>query len=251
MIIDIKHRFDIGYVENGIDPDKYSNELKEYHKILWSKMLPCGRVMNLQIDRATNRLVFDDFTFNPDSITHAFLYTKRKYNNQYEKDIVNSYAKCDFEIKNLLDAYLLIDYVIAASIIFPLRGDDSKTGWTINRARGMSYVIHDRIDYTLECIKRFYQNREDNTIPIYKSLVRYTRFFDLFVNFNGYVDFFFLNDLLDKNGNVKSFTGVIDFSKPFPYPQEEYKKYIKNVIQFVKNRSQRIEKWAKDNGYSN
>ena len=31
----------------GSDPDKASPTLKEYHRLLWSKLLPNGEVMNL------------------------------------------------------------------------------------------------------------------------------------------------------------------------------------------------------------
>lgn len=251
MNIDVNRRFDIDYLDKGLDPDKYNPELKKYHKILWSKKLPCGRIMNLNVDKSKNRLYFDEFTFNPDSIVHSFKHTKRKYNGQYEEDIIDSYEKSDPEIKKLLDDYSLIDYVIGASIIFPLNGDDNKTGWTINRARGMSYMIHDRIDYTLECIKRFYLNKEDITNPLYKSLIRYSHyFFDLFINFENFVNFYFLNDLVDESGNIISFTETIDFNHPFPIGKGEYKKYIKSVIQFVNNRSERIKRWALDSGYS-
>ena len=251
MVIDVKHRFDIGYLENGLDPDKYNFKLKEYHKTLWSKKLPCGKVMGLSISKDKKRLEFEGFTFNPDSITHSFKNSKRKYDNQTELEIVKHFKQSDSEIKQLLDNdYERINYVIAASIIFPLKDDNGKTAWTINQARGMSYAVHDRIDYTLECIKRYYQNKLDIDNPLYNSLKRYNRFFfELFVNFDGFVDFFFLNDLLDEKGNVKSFTGNIDFEKPFPYSIEEYKKYLRNVVEFVDSRSKRIEKWAFDNGY--
>lgn len=251
MVIDVKHRFDIGLIEKGLDPDKYSFELKQYHQILWSKKLPCGKMMSLSINKSKNRLEFDDLSFNPDSITHSFKNTKRKYRGVRECDIVESYKNSDPEVKRLLDDYQEIDYVIGASLIFPLKGDDGKTGYTINQARGMSYSIHDRIDYTLQCIKMYYQNSDDITNPLYKSLKRYRYFFfELFKDFNGYVDFFFLNDLLDEDGNVKSFSDVIDFDNPFPYPIEEYKKYIDNVIKFVNARSERIYRWLIDNGYS-
>ena len=31
----------------GKDPDSYSPKLREYHKLLWSKKLPSGRMFNL------------------------------------------------------------------------------------------------------------------------------------------------------------------------------------------------------------
>lgn len=48
-------------------------------------------------------------------------------------------------------------------------------------------LISDRWDLTLECIRRYY-NGEDS--PLYNVFLNDKAFFDLFVDFKGYVDFF-------------------------------------------------------------
>ena len=39
--------------------------------------------------------------------------------------------------------------------------------------------------------------------PLYDTLLRYKDFFDLFENFNNYVIFFLLDDLIDEKGKIK------------------------------------------------
>ena len=63
---------------------------------------------------------------------------------------------------------------------------------TINGSRGINHKIKDRFDLTLECIRRHYFN-EDN--PLSDTLQRYSDFFSLFQKFQGYIDFFLLQDL--------------------------------------------------------
>ena len=72
-------------------------------------------------------------------------------------------------------------------IIFPANRVEGKS--TINGARGFHPLIKDRIDLTLECIRRYYNNEIS---PLTEVLTRYTDFFALFGNFKGYVEFFLL-----------------------------------------------------------
>ena len=48
-IIDIN--FDFHTDSYGKDPDVYSPTLKRYHKILWSKPLPSGKLFSLRDDK--------------------------------------------------------------------------------------------------------------------------------------------------------------------------------------------------------
>ena len=67
---------------------------------------------------------------------------------------------------------------------------------TINAARGVNSKIQDRFDLTLECIRRLYVQEES---PLTVTLERYTSFFNLFQDFKGYIDFFLLHDLVNKD----------------------------------------------------
>ena len=70
----------------------------------------------------------------------------------------------------------------------------------------------------------------------------------MFVDFSGYVEFFFLQDFLDKDGNVIRFLNdYMDenglFTKKYPLPQtaEEYLKNIEIQEEIVGKRNKRIK----------
>ena len=52
--------FDLRSDSKG-DPDTYSPTLNKYHRILWSRELPNGEVMDLQSGRAPYVLTWKDF----------------------------------------------------------------------------------------------------------------------------------------------------------------------------------------------
>lgn len=113
---------------------------------------------------------------------------------------------------------------------------------TINQARGISRLIDDRFDLTLECIKRFYINEPS---PLEEALRRYASFFRLFETFEGYVQFFLLNDLVDEQGDVKFYLPFEDFqSTPKFKDQGDYLIYKSRVESFINSRSRRIEEYA-------
>jgi hypothetical protein len=132
---------------------------------------------------------------------------------------------------------------IGGYILFP-RNRVGQTGWTINQARGMHPAIADRFDLTLECIRRHYCDPTvDN--PLGQRLAYYDDFFTLFGDFDTYVRFFLLDDLLTVDrGAVKSLmTGqpLLRFSAPaFAATVAEYAEYRRRSISFVTARNERI-----------
>jgi hypothetical protein len=136
-----------------------------------------------------------------------------------------------------VDSLFLAGSTIGAYCIFPYNKINNKM--TINQARGVNQRIWDRFDLTLECIRRFYEDKES---PLYEVLKRYTDFFNLFCNFKGYVDFFLLHDLVSSDySSVRFFLQHRDFEEP-PLPQSlsDYLVYRDNTIIFIKNRGQRM-----------
>ena len=226
------YRKDVGV--NGRDHDKYSVQLKKDHCELWSKPLPVIEYGTLELKPQWDRMIaYVDgayFDFGCDSITNC--YASRK-----SLEVLRE----DEEIAKLLREYYDSDYVIASSIIFPLKRDDGKVKWTINQARGCLRKISDRIDLTLECIRIFYLDKAQHT-PLSSCLANYSRFFDWFGNFENYVRFFYLDDLVSKDyKTVIGFTDELDFNHAMPTEsKEEYKKYIKRNIEFIKKRTERI-----------
>jgi hypothetical protein len=83
---------------------------------------------------------------------------------------------------------------------------------TINGARGFLWRIADRMDLTLECIRRHYLGLSS---PLGVVLARYSDFFALFEDFSGYVDFFLLQDMItDDHCAVEFFLPFGDFKTP-------------------------------------
>ena len=213
------------------DPDSFSPRLRKYHQVLWSKPLPSG--VNFHLDLNTPKLLhhiseLGEFFLSSDSIGHTYSEWKRM-----------SHIIGEFELKELKPFYFTCS-TIGAYLIFPAKRIDNKM--TINGARGVNHKIHDRFDLTLECIRRFYLKEKS---PLSDVLERYANFFNLFDNFRGYVDFFLLQDLVEKDYLAIKFWSVFDYfdsASRIPNNKEEYLRYKTKVIDFVNARGQRMLK---------
>jgi hypothetical protein len=219
---------------NGGDPDSTSPTLRKYHKLLWRKNLPNGKFFELHENRNTSYLWHNsslgEFSLGSDAITHSYK------NHERKKWLTSQIPEDVNELFNL-------GSTIGASIIFPNKQVDRKN--TINQARGCSQLIDDRFDLTLECIKRFYNNKSNN--PLEDAFERYKRFFQLFDNFQGYVEFFLLEDLVDDKGEIKFYLPFDNFqSIPKFTNKEEYILYKNKVIHFIECRNRRIDKYIKE-----
>jgi len=212
------------------DPDQHSETLQKYHKMLWSKPLPNGSLLNLSDDTPKKYLYHNsnlgEFNLTSDAITNEYRNTVRMNN------IIDQISKKDMQI------FLNSLYAIGGYTLFP--GDIREGVQTINQARGCNQRIVDRFDLTLECIRRFYKKQES---PLQKTFEGYQDFFNLFENFRGYVDFFFLQDLVsDDYSSIKPllpFDGLFPL-RPFPKNLDQYYIFIKNTISFTKNRTDRM-----------
>lgn len=213
----------------GKDPDSYSPTLRSYHKFLWSKPLPNGKLFEL-IDTKPGVYLYHhseigEFFLSSDSAIHSF----SKWSSMAH--IMSQFKDGEIE------AFRSLGYTMGGMMLFPGNRIDGKA--TINGARGFHPLIKDRIDLTLECIRRFY-NGEAN--PLQDVLSRYSEFFTLFENFKGYVDFFLLQDLVNKDYSaVEFFMPFKNFQTPaVPKTFESYCSYKEQAINFVNKRNQRI-----------
>ena len=231
MKIDVD--FDVRTDSGDRDPDYASKTLREYHQLLWSKPLPLGDKLELQhMPSAYHYLIFESksgtMSLSSDSITTSMSFHKKL-------------APVVTQIPNKqIEHFQTVGSTIGAKILFP--GKKVNGYQTINQARGFSSQIKDRFDLTLECIRLFYLNEPS---PLSETFKRYSNFFDLFVDFHGYVDFFLLQDLV-KESRVKFFLPFESFEKTVPYPKsvEDYFDYMSNSIEFVVSRNERIANWA-------
>lgn len=209
------------------DPDSASKTMQLYHKLLYSKPLPNGEIMDLKIGGGANYLTWKNFRFGSDSIIVSFRY--KRYRNMIEQ-VANSLT----DYHKYMENYIHKSYTLGGEIIFPKRMGG------INQSRGCNQFIKDRWDLTLECIRRFYINEES---PLSDILLQDKDFFDLFVDFKGYVDYFYLQDCVSTDySKVVFWLGDGEF-KPFPLPKtvDEYLKWIERELEFVKMRNNRIE----------
>jgi hypothetical protein len=139
------------------------------------------------------------------------------------------------------EQFLTIAHQIGGKMLFPGRRIDDEP--TINQERGTNAQIADRFDLTLECIRLHYLCE---TSPLAETLMRYERFFGLFEDFNGYTDFFLLQDLVsDDSLAVKVFMPFTDFgTSPLPSTVEVYQLYRRNAIRFVEARNRRMAEYV-------
>jgi len=229
--IEINIEFDYRLDSKCGDPDTDSQKLYDFHRFLWSKELPNGKTFSLEIksDNYGRLLLKNNLCMNLSS-DRMCPHFDGKYNNRFEGWLSDTERD---ELKHKVRT-------IGGHIIFPAH---KKNGFTINQARGVSRIICDRFDLTLECIRRFYCGEEN---PISKTLTNYKDFFDLFIDFNGYVEFFHLQDFINQQGQVEFSLPFDNFNRP-PLPQtvEEYKRYKNHTIDLMNRRNKRILKRIK------
>ena len=212
----------------GSDPDLYSPTLQKYHQVLWSRRLPNGEVMRLKTGFGPYYLTWKDHRFGSDSIVTSF-------RNSRCKELVREVSEVFPDYISFVEDYVHKAYTIGGSIIFPKHRN------SINQQRGCNYLIGDRWDLTLECIRRFYKDEDS---PLFNTLTADKPFFDLFVDFKGYVDFFYLQDCVaDDYCSVRIWMGKGNFSES-PYPQsiEQYLDWVRKQLDFVAMRNKRIDR---------
>ena len=130
---------------------------------------------------------------------------------------------------------------IGARILFPCNQVDGKR--SINQRRGLEHKISDRFDLTLEAIQRHYAGESS---PLADDLARYSDFFELFESFEGYVDFFLLNDLVKSDGTVKFFIPFESYDdSPLPSTFDEYVLFRNAQIEFRDSRNARIDEYQR------
>ncbi|MCK9544553.1 MAG: hypothetical protein M0R03_21240 [Novosphingobium sp.] len=214
-----------------LDADRYSSKLQEYHRILWSKPLPNGKIFTLsKIDnnQLYHKSELGEFYLSSDRAIPTFSKWKKM------KHIIKEIPK------EKLDYFINIAETIGGIIIWP----SNRIGkyQTINGARGFNTLISDRLDLTLECLRRYYLDQES---PLYDTFKRYDNFFMLFEDFKGYIDFFFFQDAVSRDYSSVKIASPFDNFESIPVPKtvDEYIEYMKFTIDLVQKRNDRIKKF--------
>lgn len=212
---------------SGLDPDTHSRTLRSYHKLLWSKALPSGERFELSDATSGSYLHHESalgtFHLASDAVMQTFTrWIALKPITDQLGDAAN-------------DEFVAIGYTMGGMMLFP--GNRIGRQITINVARGFNRSISDRMDLTLECIRRHYLGEPS---PLAKVLDRYADFFALFRDFDGYVDFWLLHDLVDAD-RVRFFMPFDNFATAaVPKDLDTYVGFRRRSIEFIHARNSRI-----------
>lgn len=222
--------FDVRTDSCGKDADTYSSTLARYHRLLWTKPLPGGVRFDLDVPRSPPYYLHHhseagEFWLSSDAVCATFT----GYNTP--KSLLGQMSNAEDE------AFLAIAYTIGGFLLWPAVRVGGKQ--TINGARGFLRNIADRLDLTLECIRRHYRGEES---PLGQVLARYGDFFALFENFRGYVDFWQLQDWVTDDFSAVRFLMTFDDFMPPAKPQDidAYREYRRLSIMFIEARNRRI-----------
>ena len=230
MSIDVT--FDVRSDAQGGDPDQRSPTLRQFHRQLWSKRLPSGIRMELS-DQVKNAYLHtevngQEFVLGSDKALPTF--TRRKRLAPLLSAVPIS------ELEEFRNA----SFTIGGFIIFPSKRRDGRM--TINGARGCNARISDRFDLTLECIRRHYQNK---TSPLSESIELFSDWFELFGDFEGFTDFFLLQDFVTEQNEVRFHLPFDNFrGSAVPHDLPTYVQYKSLLMELVGLRNKRIASQA-------
>jgi hypothetical protein len=229
------------HYRKGSDPDRDCGRLYLWHRALWGRAVPSVGRFELEViyDRGYGlRLRSADgaeFWLGSDGIIPTW--STPGWTSRFAPGLISEIAKD-------ADDFYRIACTIGGYIVFP-RNRAGQTGWTINQSRGMYSSIADRFDLTLECIRRHYSD-PGAANPLGERLAYYDDYFALFRDFDTYIRFFLLDDLVDEGRTaVRSFvTGdpLTEFGVPaYARSAAEYGEYRQRTITFVRARNERIQ----------
>jgi hypothetical protein len=214
-----------------VDPDRRSPTLRRHQQLLFSKPLPSGAMFDL-VEQTSG----SDLTLRHDSGLGSFELSSDTMLNSKKGPLKHFYDQMPVEENAAWHRSS-----IGARILFPCNQVNGKQ--TINQRRGTHPKIADRFDLTLETIRRHYVGESS---PLADDLARYSDFFALFESFEGYVDFFLLNDLVKSEGTVKFFIPFASFdNSPLPSTFDVYVLFWNAQIEFRDNRNARIDEYQR------
>ena len=207
-----------------VDPDARSDALRYYQYLLYRRELPNGEFFDLQYHTKPN-LVWNGKRFSSDSIIVSFRH--KRYN--VIKEVA---ARPDF--REWIEGFIRESYTIGGEMLFPVNP-------SINTARGFNNSsVSDRFDLTLYCIQKYYEGIESlNDYGLNRLLDAIKMngdFFNKFLDFRGYVDFFLLQDAVDERYDTILYQSYLGKPKNV----KDYDRFLAMEIDFLKKRNRRI-----------
>lgn len=172
------------------------------------------------------------FVLGSDAITSSYTRWSRP------RSLVNAIASLD---ENQRSRYLNPPYTIGSAMIWPVRKKDRPT---MNTARGFRLLIADRMDLTLECIRRRYAGEPSS--PLADVINAYADFFELFEGFTEFVEFFHFQDLVTPDyDEVRFYLPFDNFKRSgTPTTTDEYVEYREKTLEFIEGRERRMAEWV-------
>jgi hypothetical protein len=247
-----------GYFRN--DPDAYSRNLQRWHLLLWNRRLDDDTGLTLTLESRGLLETGSGLYLSSDAAVPAWEEWADVQALKPETERLLQ-ERGRGSIHDL--GWRLYD--MGCFVLFP--GVQIGGLWTINQAKGCMRVrIADRLDLTLECIRRYYSQLADDPVaelpegyaatnPLGPVLDRYRRFFELFGSFERYVEFWMLQDLVTAGpgGSQVRFlmpreeAGPYDFQRErgLPGTAEQYCAYLVAADDFVEARNRRLAAHAK------
>ena len=190
--------------------------------------------MDLEGGKRIYYLKWNGMDFSSDTIIVSFRYKKYRHMMDLVRAKVGNF-------ESYFEKLIRRSYTIGGTIIFPAHVN------SMNQSKGRNGVISDRWDLTLECIRRYYASEES---PLSKTIESDKGFFDLFVDFKGYVDFFFLQDCVDPDySKVDIWVGDTSFTgSGLPKTIDDYFTFIEKEFTFLDKRNARIRDYCESKG---
>lgn len=222
------------------DADRDSERLRQDHGLLWTKELNSQVVFapTPPARRSDGYLIFTDGSgdrhwYGSDAITTSYTTWTRK------PAMVKAIAGLTEEQKL---RYLNPPYTAGSIMIWPVRSKDPDT---MNRVRGRHPRIGDRMDLTLECIRRHYAGEPEG--PLENAIRSYADFFALYDGFQEFVEFFHFQDLVTEDfAQVRFFLPLEDFQRPgTPTTTAEYVTCREKSLELVERRARRMAAWVR------
>jgi hypothetical protein len=238
-MVDVRYIFQVELNKNRptgtwLDADRYSKKLQETHQFLWSKALPNGKIFTLE-KVASNRLrhksELGEFILSGDRAVPTFFnrvsWLKRY---PYLAEIPADKTQRFWDLSE----------TIGGMAIWPAVKNG---GNTINQNKCFGRnrtIIADRLDLTLECVRRYYAGVDS---PLASTFERYSNFFRLFETFENYINFFIFQDWVCKDYKTVLIAPPFDNfnSTAVPSSTDEYLAHRLHMMELIEKRNQRIE----------
>jgi hypothetical protein len=239
------------------DPDARNQELRESHRILWSRSRG-GISWDFQQTswylQAARPSPGEPAQWSVGSDQWATMHRNAL------PELASRFSRVDFTNPKDPAGHVHAKCSIGGYLVFP-NGRDHKRPreprarkWTINQARGCDRRISDRIDLTLEAIRLYFDGIIDRDAnPLGDVLDGYGWFFDRFGRgadgFNQYIEFFFLQPLVHDGQVVPLYGDALVFHNALPRRDDPdaYLAYMDRQLAAVEARNALITAWWRDN----